>query len=273
MTDGADPSLDVVKARVRIEVSYDGTDFFGWAAQPGRRTVQAELEAAIATVLRLPMVSLIVAGRTDSGVHARGQVAHADLPRVPLPNVLTRLAGLLPRDVRVLSISHVPAEFDARFSALWRRYEYRISDRAIGVEPLRRRFVLDHRRALDVAAMAAASTGLLGLHDYAAFCRRRAFGTTIRRVQHFEVSREGSEVVCTVQADAFCHSMVRALVGALIAVGDGTRAPGWPASLLSRAARADEVSVAPALGLTLVEVGYPPDHELAARKAETRARR
>ncbi len=241
--------------------------------QPGRRTVQQDLQSALATVLRRPSIALKVAGRTDAGVHALGQVAHADLPDAPWPNVLLRLAGVLAPDVRVLAIGAAPPGFDARFSALWRRYEYRISDRSVGVDPLRRRFVLDHRRALDHVAMDVACTHLRGLHDFAAFCRRRPAGTTIRTVERFDVRREAAEVVCTVQADAFCHSMVRSLVGALLAVGDGRRPPEWPASLLTRAARADEVVVAPARGLALVEVGYPPDDELAARTSVTRARR
>jgi tRNA pseudouridine38-40 synthase len=259
--------------RVRLDVSYDGTEFSGWAVQPGRRTVQHELQLALATVLRLPSVAVTVAGRTDAGVHALGQVAHADLPETPWNTVLMRLAGVLPADVRVLRVREVPAAFDARFSALWRRYEYRISDAPTGVEPLRRRFVLDHRRRLDHAAMDVASKHLLGLHDFAAFCRRREFGTTIRSVERFEVCRDGSEVVCVVQADAFCHSMVRSLVGALIAVGERRRRPQWPADLLSRTERADDVRVAAAHGLALAEVGYPPDDQLAARAALTRAQR
>ncbi|HEY7011048.1 MAG TPA: tRNA pseudouridine(38-40) synthase TruA [Jatrophihabitantaceae bacterium] len=260
--------------RVRLDVSYDGTDFSGWAAQPGRRTVQGELERALGTVLRLSAVPLTVAGRTDAGVHATGQVAHVDLPAAPDASVLRRLAGVLPPDVRVFRATVVPATFDARFAALWRRYEYRISDSPFGASPLRRRFALDHRRALDVAAMDAAVRQLLGLHDFAAFCKWRDSGTTLRTVQRFDVRRDDhGEIVCTVQADAFCHSMVRSLVGALIAVGVGRRAPDWPASLLTRASRAGEVAVASPHGLTLVEVGYPPDDELAARAELTRAKR
>ena len=259
--------------RVRLDVSYDGTDFSGWAAQPGRRTVQDELQRALATVLRVPAVAVTVAGRTDTGVHATGQVAHVDLPAPPDPKLLTRLAGVLPPDVRVRRIRVAPPHFDARFGALWRRYEYRISDHPAGVAPLRRRFVLDHRRELDVAAMADAAARVLGLHDFAAFCKFRDTGTTIRTVQSFDVRRAGGEIVATIQADAFCHSMVRSLVGALMAVGVGRRPPEWPAALLSLAARSNDVTVAPAHGLTLVEVGYPPDDELAARLAVTRAKR
>lgn len=259
--------------RVRLDVSYDGTDFSGWAVQPGRRTVQDELQKALATVLRLPSVALTVAGRTDSGVHATGQVAHCDLPFVPDAKLLTRLAGVLPRDVRVRRVAVARPHFDARFGALWRRYEYRISDDPSGTPPLRRRFVLDHRRSLDERLMAEAARELLGLHDFAAFCKFRDTGTTIRTVQQFEVVRVDDEIVCTIRADAFCHSMVRSVVGALLAVGEGRRPLSWPASLLSLRARSNDVAVAPAYGLTLVEVGYPPDHELAARLEVTKAKR
>jgi tRNA pseudouridine38-40 synthase len=266
------PSLDAL--RVRLDISYDGTEFSGWAIQPGRRTVQGVLQEALATVLRLPAVALTVAGRTDAGVHATGQVAHCDLPydlaEVPR-DLVRRLAGVLPGDIAVSAATAVPPDFDARFAALWRRYEYRIGDAV--VSPLRRRFVVDHRRTLDVAAMSAAAGQLVGLHDFAAFCRRRDGATTRRTLQAFTVVRQAGEIVCTIQADAFCHSMVRSLVGALVAVGEGRRPPSWPASLLARSMRADEVGVAPAHGLTLVEVAYPPDAELAARREQTRARR
>jgi tRNA pseudouridine38-40 synthase len=258
--------------RVRLDVSYEGTEFSGWAAQPGPRTVQGVLEHALATVLRLPAVRLTVAGRTDAGVHATGQVAHCDLPVLP-DGLLRRLSGVLPSDVRVRSLRVVPADFDARFAALWRRYEYRIGDAPGGVDPLRRRHVLAWPRPLDVAAMASAAGGLVGLHDFVAFCRRREGATTIRSLQRLTIERVEDDILATVVADAFCHSMVRSLVGALIAVGEGRRLVDWPATLLTRDRRADDVSVAPAHGLTLVEVGYPADDELAARAVTTRARR
>jgi tRNA pseudouridine38-40 synthase len=232
--------------------------------------VQGVLEDALATILRLPAVQLTVAGRTDAGVHASGQVAHADLPALPDRR---RLAGVLPPDVRVREVRAVPPAFDARFGALWRRYEYRIADDPAAADPLRRRFVLAWPRPLDVHAMADAAGQLLGEHDFAAFCRRREGATTVRALQRFTVERDGPEIVATVVADAFCHSMVRSLIGALLAVGEGRRDAGWPAGLLARDRRADEVTVAPPHGLTLVEVGYPPDAELAARAETTRARR
>jgi len=263
--------------RVRLDIGYDGTDFSGWAVQPGRRTVQGELESALCTVLRLPAVTLTVAGRTDAGVHATGQVAHLDVPAevwsAAEPTLVRRLAGVLPPDVRVCRAKTAPDDFDARFAALWRRYEYRISDAESGVDPLRRRFVLDHRRSLDVAAMAEAASGLVGLHDFAAFCRRREGASTTRTLLACAVRRADAEISCTVEADAFCHSMVRSLVGALLTVGEGRRPVDWPASLLRATSRADDVRVAPAHGLTLVAVGYPPDDQLAVRARTTRARR
>ena len=268
--------------RLRLGISYDGTGFSGWARQPGRRSVQQELEEALRTVLRLP-VRLIVAGRTDAGVHAIDQVAHADVPAAIWtehePMLLRRLRGVLPPDVAVHRVEEAPADFDARFSALERHYLYRLHDEPWGPPPLRRADVVAWPRPLDVAAMNAAAEGLRGLQDFAAYCRRREGATTIRALRCLEAARALDEVarveVVTIgaSADAFCHSMVRSLVGALLAVGDGRRPVGWPASLLQRRIRADEVVVAPAAGLTLVGVDYPPDAELAARNAVTRALR
>jgi tRNA pseudouridine38-40 synthase len=285
VSDLADTSLNVVEAhppehllvRVRLDVSYDGTDFSGWAVQPGQRTVQGVLQDALSTALRVPTVTLTVAGRTDAGVHATGQVAHADLPADVWAGargrLVHKLSGILPRDVRVVAVTQVPDTFDARFGALWRRYVYRISDAEGGIEPLQRRQVLAWRRPLDVAAMAAAAAPLVGLHDFVAFCRRREGASTIRTLEALDIIRTPDEIVCTVQADAFCRSMVRSLVGALIAVGEGRRPVGWPAELLSLDTRCDDVGVAPAHGLTLVEVRYPPDDLLHVRAEQARAKR
>jgi tRNA pseudouridine38-40 synthase len=267
----ADPQV-----RVRLDIVYDGSAFAGWARQPDQRTVQATIEAALATVLRLPVdaVALTVAGRTDAGVHASAQVAHVDVPApFDARSTLRSLAGLLPPDVRVRALAVVSTDFDARFAALWRRYEYRLSDEPGGVDPLRRRVVLGWSRRLDVDAMQAAADGLVGLHDFTAFCRWREGATSIRTVHRLDVRRDAAEIVITVQADAFCYSMVRSVVGALLAVGEGRRPVQWPASLLDRISRADDVAVVPPHGLTLVDVGYPPDADLAARSAQTRARR
>ena len=262
--------------RVRLDVQYDGTAFSGWAKQPGRRTVQGELEAALATVLRIP-VALTVAGRTDAGVHATGQVASLDLPRTlweqHRERLVRRLRGLLPADVAVPAATEAHPDFDARFGALARHYEYRLTDAPGGPSPLHRADTVAWSRTLDARAMTAAAADLLGRHDFAAYCRHREGATTVRTLLALDVARDGHLVTVVAAADAFCHSMVRSLVGALLAVGEGRRPPGWPAGLLSRTQRADEVPVAPAGGLTLVRVDYPPDDMLAARAVVTRARR
>jgi tRNA pseudouridine38-40 synthase len=214
-------------------------------------------------------VRLTVAGRTDAGVHATGQVAHCDLR--PPGEVRARLARALPPDVRVTSVEPAPAAFDARFSALCRHYVYRVCDTPWAANPLRRGDTVTWPRALDLAALEEAAQGLLGEHDFVAFCRRREGATTIRELQRFTWTRDADGVLCAqVSADAFCHSMVRSLVGALLAVGEGRRPPEWPATLLSAGTRSSEVTVAPAHGLTLVGVDYPPDEQLAARATVTR---
>jgi tRNA pseudouridine38-40 synthase len=262
--------------RLRLEISYDGTALHGWARQPAERTVQGDLERALSTVLRTD-VDLTVAGRTDAGVHATGQVAHCDVPRALWQEqehrLLRRLRGVLPPDIAVQAVTQAPPEFDARFSALGRHYVYRLTDDPSGPPPLRRADTVGWPRTLDVDDMALAAGLLLGEHDFAAFCRRREGATTIRRLLTLDVARTGSLITVSASADAFCHSMVRSLVGALLAVGEGRRPPEWPAGLLPRTERASDVPVAPAGGLTLVRVGYPADGELAARALVTRARR
>jgi tRNA pseudouridine38-40 synthase len=265
--------------RVRLDLAYDGAEFSGWAKQRSRRTVQGELESAISTVLRLgEPVELTVAGRTDAGVHARGQVAHVDLPAdvwaAESGKLLRRLAGRLPWDVRVWRVAEAPAGFNARFSAIWRRYAYRIGDHPGGVDPLLRGHVLWHDRPVDVDAMNAAAKLLLGEHDFAAFCKKREGATTIRTLLdlHWERTADGL-AVATVRADAFCHNMVRALVGAMILVGDGHRPLGFPGEVLAGRERHSAVNVLRPHGLTLEEVGYPADALLAARSREARNKR
>ena len=262
--------------RLRLDISYDGRALHGWARQPGQRTVQGDLELALSTVLRTD-VDLTVAGRTDAGVHATGQVAHCDVPRAlwleQKDRLVRRLRGVLPPDIAVPAVTEAHPDFDARFSALGRHYVYRLTDHPSGPPPLRRADTVGWPRAVDVDAMARAAGLLLGEHDFAAFCRRREGATTIRTLLALDVTREGELVTVAASADAFCHSMVRSLVGALLAVGEGRRTPEWPAALLARTERASDVPVAPAHGLTLVAVDYPLDQDLAARALVTRARR
>lgn len=272
--------------RLRLDLSYDGTDFSGWAAQPGRRTAQDTLEAALTTALRVPQARVTVAGRTDAGVHARGQVAHLDVDEgvlaasagrsaEPVLDALTRrLTGILPPDLRVRRVSAAPDGFDARYSAIWRRYAYRVADDPSLVDPLHRAHVLAWSRPLDLAAMNAASQPLIGLRDFAAFCRRREGATTIRSLLELSWARDETGVaVGRVVADAFCHNMVRALVGALLAVGDGRRPVGWPSEVLAGRTRDGAVTVVQAHGLTLEEVGYPEGAELLAQSVRARATR
>jgi tRNA pseudouridine38-40 synthase len=274
-----DPEGESRLVRVRIDLSYDGSAFSGWAVQPGRRTVEDVVAAALGRVLRLPGTlnppKLTVAGRTDAGVHARGQVVHVDLPAVAWSatsdRVVARLASALPADVRVRAAGLAPAGFDARFSALWRRYAYRVCDDEGAADPLRRHETLWYFRRLDLPAMNEAARSLLGEHDFAAFCRRREGATTIRALRVLDWHRDGDGIaIATVVADAFCHNMVRALVGALLAVGEGRHPPGWAAAVLAAAVRDPAVRVVAPHGLCLEEVGYPPPGELAVRAAETR---
>ncbi|MBE1874306.1 tRNA pseudouridine(38-40) synthase TruA [Myceligenerans pegani] len=281
--------------RIRLDLAYDGTKFAGWARQPTERTVQGVLEDGLATILRteplgLPAPRLTVAGRTDAGVHARGQVAHVDVPvsrwermpgrsdRSPGDAMVARLAGVLPADVVVRRAAPAPDGFDARFSALHRRYTYRIADDVGGRDPLRRTHVLFSRRPLDAAAMDEAVRPLVGLHDFAAYCKPRPGATTIRELLDVGWERPASGadaglVVARVVADAFCHNMVRAIVGASIAVGEGRRPVEWPAELLANRRRTAGAAVVPPQGLVLEEITYPADDELAERAARIRAKR
>lgn len=234
------------------------------------------LTQALGRALRLrEEPRLTVAGRTDAGVHARGQVAHADIPEdawaASAQAVLWRLSRALPPDIRVRQVGPAPDGFDARFSALWRRYAYRIYDDPASADPLRRHDTLWHPRALDLAAINTAAAGLLGTRDFAAFCRRREGATTVRALRRLDWQRdaEGVAVGCVV-ADAFCHNMVRSLVGVLLPVGEGSRPPAWPSAVLAAGVRDPAVRVVPPHGLCLEEVRYPEPGRLAERAALTR---
>ncbi|MBD7979959.1 tRNA pseudouridine(38-40) synthase TruA [Oerskovia merdavium] len=274
--------------RVRLDLAYQGTDFAGWARQPGLRTVEGALEDGLGQILRGVPPRLTVAGRTDAGVHARGQVAHVDLPRSvwdampgrsdrePGDALVARLGGVLPGDVVVHRASRAPEGFDARFSALYRSYTFRIVDDPTLRDPLRREWVLWNRKPLDADAMHEALQPLLGVRDFAAFCKPRPGATTIRELQHLSWQRaadgpDAGLVVAHVRADAFCHNMVRALVGASVAVGEGRRSVSWPAEVLAARRRDAGAGVVPPHGLVLEEVTYPPDDELAARAERVRA--
>ncbi|WP_311210429.1 MULTISPECIES: tRNA pseudouridine(38-40) synthase TruA [unclassified Aeromicrobium] len=263
--------------RLRLDLSYDGAGFRGWATQPGLRTVQETVEEAIGTVLRLgTRPALTCAGRTDAGVHARGQVAHVDLDDPVEPDQLARrLRRLLPPDVTVRAVTEAAPGFDARFAALERRYAYRVQDRPARLDPLARGHVVAWPKPLDVDAMNAAGLLLTGEHDFAAFCRRREGATTIRTLLELSTVRRPDDalLVTTVRADAFCHSMVRALMGALVAVGESRHEPTWARDVLLAGERDSRVKVMPAHGLVLEEVVYPDDAGLVARAEQARRRR
>ncbi len=262
--------------RLRLDLCYDGSAFHGWARQPGLRTLQQTVEDALGRALALPAPArLTVAGRTDAGVHARGQVAHLDVPADCWARAAgaaaRRLARLLPADVRVRAIGSVPAAFDARFSALWRRYAYRVCDDPAVADPLRRHDTLWHPRRLDTGRMNEAAAACIGEHDFAAFCRKRDGAGTVRELILLNWARTApGTAVATVVADAFCHNMVRSLTGALLAVGDGSRPARWLADVLAAGLRDPAVRVVPPHGLCLEEVRYPAAGELAARAQATR---
>ena len=313
--------------RIRLDIAYDGTHFRGWARQPGLRTVQGTLEDALARILGGDP-RLVVAGRTDAGVHATGQVAHVDLDEGQLVRLNTHhgrrsaesahnscnlddaggderrvggsgplIAGVMRRtdaasaaaaalaarlrgvvgaysDVAVHRTALAPAGFDARFAAVWRRYSYRIADEATGYDPLERHRTTTVRGRLDESAMDAAARSLIGLHDFAAYCKPREEATTIRTLLEFDWRRDAEGVlVANIKADAFCHSMVRALVGACVAVGLGRLGEGDVAEIRDEGERTSDFTVLAARGLTLTEVGYPADDLLAQRSEQTRARR
>lgn len=257
--------------RFRMDLAYDGGNFHGWAAQPGLRTVQGELEHWLPLLLRQSHpVALTVAGRTDAGVHARGQVCHFDVDDHHAGDVLSRrLPRVLPEDISIWNITVAPAGFDARFSAIWRRYTYRLS--TTPADPLTRSYVTSIRERLDVDAMRAGAPLLLGLRDFAPFCKPRDGATTIRELRELEVDQRGSVVEVHLLADAFCHSMVRSVVGALTQVGAGKRDLAWLGDVAESSRRHPQVPLMPARGLTLEEVGYPPDSELSARAEQARA--
>lgn len=272
--------------RLRLDIAYDGAGMSGWARQPGRRTVQGLVEDALGTVLRVPPPALTCAGRTDAGVHARGQVCHVDVPAGAVTRLVAfrteedpyavlrrRLAGVLPAAVRVAGVRMAPPGFDARFSALQRRYVYRVCDDPAALDPLARAYVLAWRRPVVAETMQAAGERLVGEHDFAAYCRRQEGASTVRHLRRLTWDRDGALVEATVVADAFCHSMVRALVGACLAVGEGRLDPSVPAEVLAARRRDSRIPVVAAHGLTLEQVIYPPDEQLAARALVTRRRR
>jgi tRNA pseudouridine38-40 synthase len=265
--------------RLRLDIAYDGSNFFGWGAQPDRRTLQDLVEEAIARISRTDVES-IVAGRTDAGVHATGQVIHVDVPDAMFDRELTyvdlqyKLNRILDEDVRIMKITDAPEGFHARFSALRRCYTYKILDNNDVIAPLSRFDVASWYRPLDADRMNEASQLVLGHHDFAAFCKFREGSTTIRTLEKYEWKRtDDGLLVADVVADAFCYSMVRNLVGAVVCVADGRKGPSWIAELLANKERVSDSLVFPARGLTLYRVDYPSDDQLLERAKITVAKR
>jgi len=265
--------------RLRLDIAYDGTHFFGWATQPGHRTLQDLVEEAISRISQTNIDS-IVAGRTDAGVHATGQVIHVDVPDAMFERELTyldlryKLNRILDEDVRIMSVSDAPQGFHARFSALRRYYSYKILDNNDVIAPLSRHDVTSWYRPLDAVRMNEASELLLGHHDFAAFCKFKVGGTTSRTLEKYEWRRSDEGLlVADVVADAFCYSMVRNLVGAVVCVADGRQSPAWIEQLLANKERVSDSLVFPARGLTLYQVDYPSNDQLLERAKITVAKR
>ncbi|MCX6444137.1 MAG: tRNA pseudouridine(38-40) synthase TruA [Actinobacteria bacterium] len=265
--------------RLRIDIAYDGSNFFGWGAQPDRRTIQDLVEEAISRISRTDVES-IVAGRTDAGVHATGQVIHVDVPDAMFERGLNyidlryKLNRILDEDVRIMNIADAPEGFHARFSALRRYYTYKIIDNNDVIAPLSRHDVASWYRPLDADRMNEASALVLGKHDFAAFCKFREGSTTIRSLEKYEWKRtEDGLLIADIVADAFCYSMVRNLVGAVVCVADGRKDPSWMAELLANKERVSDSLVFPARGLTLYRVDYPSDDQLLERAKITVAKR
>ena len=259
--------------RLRIDLAYDGTDFYGWGKQPDRRTVQGEIEKALSTISR-SAIDTVVAGRTDAGVHATGQVIHVDVPEtINLDEIAYKLNRILDEDVRIMNVQIAPEGFNARFSALRRTYTYKILDRNLPIPPINRHDIASWYRPLDPDLMNTASELVLGHHDFAAFCKFKEGGTTIRTLEKFEWERQGDLLVSTIIADAFCYSMVRNLVGAVVCVADGRKDPTWMEELLTNKERVSDSLVFPARGLTLSSVEYPTDDQLIERAKVTIGKR
>ena len=280
MTKPVDQKVDGF-SRYRIDFGYDGTDFAGFAKQPGLRTVQSDLVKGLEVIFGKDNkdFAMRVAGRTDAGVHAQHQVVHVDLSPSQIkrigrnPDVASRVNTALPQDVRLFSFEKAPAGFDARYSAIYRRYRYKIADHASFLDPLLVRYVLNLKVDLDLKLMRLAAKEMVGLHDFGAFCKPRAGATTIRNLRYIRIKRnrkEGNIVEIELKGDAFCHNMVRSLTGALVAVARGRASVQDVKDRLKSANRTGSFKVLGGRGLSLIEVGYPKDSKLAEQAEKAR---
>lgn len=239
----------------RLDLAYDGSGFRGYARQRGQRTIQDELEQALATYLKTE-VATSVAGRTDAGVHAEGQVvsfAHDD--ELETEWFRRGLDGLLGPEISVRSVIQVSDDFNARFSATWRRYRYLI-DMSLSADPLTRGFVWHVGRSLDVAAMSRAAKAFVGEHDFSSFCRSVEGKSNVRRVSELTLVEDDQTLTTWVRANAFCHQMVRSIMGYLYDVGRGFSDGALVEEVIALGDRSRVTTVAPPHGLTLWAVGY-----------------
>ncbi len=242
-------------SRWRLDLAYEGTGFRGYARQPGLRTIQGELEEALKTVLG-DAIETAVAGRTDAGVHARDQVVSFDAEGVDPDRLRRSLNGILGAEISVKEVFEVDADFDARFSAKWRRYCF-VVDQSSAADPLDRHRVWHVGRDLDVSAMRSAIAPLIGEHDFSSFCRSIEGRTNVRRVEEAAWNHlENGQLVFWIRANAFCQQMVRSVVGFCYDVGRGFSRAEAAESVLAARDRSAVATVAPPHGLTLWEVGY-----------------
>jgi tRNA pseudouridine38-40 synthase len=239
----------------RIDFGYDGTAFRGFARQAGQRTVQGVLEERLARVLGSE-VTTTGAGRTDAGVHARQQVVSFEWnDELDLTRLARSLNGMMGPEIVVASVDKAVDDFSARFSARWRRYRYLIRNAPLA-DPLNRHSCWHVVEPLDLTAMNEAAGRLVGEHDFASFCRTPDNGSTTRRVVSAEWALEGDLTVFTIAGNAFCHQMVRSIVGFMIDVGKGRRPAAEIETVLAARDRSQASNMAPPHGLILWEVGY-----------------
>ena len=277
----ANPPVDG-RFRFRLDLAYDGTDFYGFAKQSAYRTVAGELLSGLVKIFGEDDQDfrMRVAGRTDAGVHAQAQVLHLDLTSEQLKRirrghgVAERLNKIIAPDVRVISFEEAEPGFHARYSALSRRYRYSIADRGVVPNPMTSRYLLEILWHLEVEPMVEVAKEFIGLRDFRAFCKERDGTTTIRRLREISVKRRSNGVIdIEIEADAFCHNMVRSVVGALMSAGSGRTSVLEVRKALSGQRNENAYKVQAPQGLTLIKIAYPAKSKLAAQAELTQRTR
>lgn len=277
----ANPPVDG-RFRYRIDLAYDGTDFYGFSKQSAYRTVAGELLSGLVKIFGEDEEDfrMRVAGRTDAGVHAQAQVAHLDLTPEQLKRirrghgVAERLNKIIDPDVRVTTFEEADPGFHARFSALSRRYRYSIADRSVTPNPMTSRYMLEISWNLEVDPMIEVAKEFMGLRDFRAFCKERDGTTTIRELQEISVKRRPNGVIdIEVEADAFCHNMVRSVVGALMSAGSGRTTAKEVRKALKGQRNEHAYKVQAPQGLTLIKISYPAKSKLGAQAELTQRMR